>query len=196
MLRLSHIHLCSEHFTERDFINFMVEYQMGFASKQHLYGCPQGNQLGKNSSSSLQGWSWRAASTEHDTKNWDTPIPWNKCQQGKHKKSNTNAYGRRGCERDSTCSWQTKKQTTNACGKQKMAAQQTADTKWKKQNHLKNPNCCLPASTRWRKTKNKTHQITTVYNRLLSATKEWMTTVIRAQSKNYFANDQQMESHS
>ena len=31
-------------------------------------------------------------------------------------------------------------------------------------------------------------------NRLLSATKEWTTTVIRAQSKNNCANDKQMES--
>ena len=31
-------------------------------------------------------------------------------------------------------------------------------------------------------------------NRLLSATKEWRTTVIRAQSKNNCANDKQMES--
>ena len=28
--------LCSEHFTECHFINFMVEYQMGFASQQNL----------------------------------------------------------------------------------------------------------------------------------------------------------------
>ena len=31
-------------------------------------------------------------------------------------------------------------------------------------------------------------------NRLLSAAKEWTTTVIRAQSKNNFASDKQMES--
>ena len=51
MLCLSHAHLCSEHFAECDFVNFMEEYQMGFASKRNLYGCPQGNRLGKNSSS-------------------------------------------------------------------------------------------------------------------------------------------------
>ena len=28
--------LCSEHFAECDFVNFMAEYQMGFASKQNL----------------------------------------------------------------------------------------------------------------------------------------------------------------
>ena len=38
----------------------------------------------------------------------------------------------------------------------------------------------------------KHHQITT--NRLPSATKEWTTTVRRAQSKNNCANDKQMES--
>ena len=33
MLRLSHAHLCSEHFAECDFVNFMVEYQMGVCFK-------------------------------------------------------------------------------------------------------------------------------------------------------------------
>ena len=36
MLRLSLAHLCSEHFAEGDFINFMTEYQMGFALKRNL----------------------------------------------------------------------------------------------------------------------------------------------------------------
>ena len=36
MLRLSHAHLSSEHFAECDFVNFMAEYQMGFASKRNL----------------------------------------------------------------------------------------------------------------------------------------------------------------
>ena len=49
MLRLSHTHLCSEHFTECDFVNFMAEYQIGFASKWNLQGYPQGNQLAKKS---------------------------------------------------------------------------------------------------------------------------------------------------
>ena len=35
MLRLSHAHLCSEHFAECDFVNFMAEYQMGL-SHAHL----------------------------------------------------------------------------------------------------------------------------------------------------------------
>ena len=46
-------------------------------------------------------------------------------------------------------------------------------------------------------TQNKTKQKPTKSqesNRLLSATKEWMATVIRAQSKNNCANDKQMES--
>ena len=55
MLRLSHSHLCSEHFAECDFVTFMAEYQMGFAaSKRNLLGCLQGNRLGQNSSSNLQ----------------------------------------------------------------------------------------------------------------------------------------------
>ena len=79
MLRLSHAHLYSEHFAESDFLNFMAEYQMGFASKRNLQGCPLGNRPGKNSSSNLQGWSWRAASAQHDSKKLrDTLIPWNK----------------------------------------------------------------------------------------------------------------------
>ena len=28
--------LCSEHFAECDFVNFMAEYQMGFTSKRNL----------------------------------------------------------------------------------------------------------------------------------------------------------------
>ena len=55
MLCLSHTHLCSEHFAECEFVNVMAEYQMGFASKRNLQSCPQGNRLGKNSGSNLQG---------------------------------------------------------------------------------------------------------------------------------------------
>ena len=36
VLRLTHAHLCSEHFAECDFVNVMAEYQMGFASKRDL----------------------------------------------------------------------------------------------------------------------------------------------------------------
>ena len=36
MLCLSHAHLCSKYFIECDFVNFMAEYQMGFASKRNL----------------------------------------------------------------------------------------------------------------------------------------------------------------
>ena len=32
----SYAHLCSEHFTECNFVNIMAEYQMGFASKWNL----------------------------------------------------------------------------------------------------------------------------------------------------------------
>ena len=34
MLRLSDARLCSEHFAECDFVNFMAEYQMEFASNE------------------------------------------------------------------------------------------------------------------------------------------------------------------
>ena len=47
--------LCSEHFAECHFVNFMAEYQMRFASKRNLQGCPQGNLLEQNSSSNLHG---------------------------------------------------------------------------------------------------------------------------------------------
>ena len=47
--------LCSEHFAQCDFVNFIIRIQMGFASKRNLQGCRQGNRLGKNSSSNLQG---------------------------------------------------------------------------------------------------------------------------------------------
>ena len=36
MLRLSHAQLCSEHFAESDFLNFMAEYQMGFAEAESV----------------------------------------------------------------------------------------------------------------------------------------------------------------
>ena len=36
MLCLSHAYLCSENFTECNFVNFMAEYQMGFVSKRNL----------------------------------------------------------------------------------------------------------------------------------------------------------------
>jgi len=48
----------------------------------------------------------------------------------------------------------------------------------------------LQASGGEEKHTTKSHQS----NRLLFATKEWMTTAIRAQSKNNCANDKQMES--
>ena len=95
------------------------------------------------------------------------------------------------------------KQTTNAGRKWKMAAlisdsvKQTADTKWKKQNrwnHLRTPNGCLPANIRWKKHTHKNTTKSQQSNRLLSATKEWTTTVRRSQSKNNSANDKQMES--
>ena len=105
---------CSEHFTEWDFINFMVEYQMGFASKQNLYGCPQGNWLGKkfqfesprmkptNSKHTAQYQKWRYTNTLKQ-------VPTRQTQKVQHK-----------------CLWQKrmwKKETTRACGEErKMAA--------------------------------------------------------------------------
>ena len=74
MLRLSHAHLCSEHFAECDSVNFMAEYQMGFVQSGMCRTVHRVNDLEKKSSSNLLGWSWRAASAQHDTENWD--IHW------------------------------------------------------------------------------------------------------------------------
>ena len=133
MLRLSHTYFCSEHFAECDFVNFMAEYQMGFASKRNLWGCPQGNRLGKNSSLNLQGWSWQAASAQHDTKNWE--IHWyletsaNKAktksltQMPTAKKATKERPYTNACDKERTDHkglWHRKKEhTTNACGKER-----------------------------------------------------------------------------
>ena len=95
--------------------------------------------------------------------------------------------------------WQRKKdQTTNAGGKRKMAALIRQANSWhqmketKQLKPLQNPKR-LP-TCKHKVEKKKTHYQTTAVYRLLSATKEWTTTVIRAQSKNTSANDKQMES--
>ena len=36
MLRPCHAHLCSKHLAECDFVNFMAEYQMGFAEAEFV----------------------------------------------------------------------------------------------------------------------------------------------------------------
>ena len=87
------------------------------------------------------------------------------------------------------CWWQTK----NGCPNQS-SKQLTPNERNKTAETTSNPpNGCLPASIRWKKQTNKTTK-SQQSNRLLSATKEWTTTVIRAQSKNNCANDKQMES--
>ena len=58
------------------------------------------------------------------------------------------------------------------------------------QNPKRLPTCKHKVEKHTHKTPTKSQQS----NRLLSATKEWTTTVIRAQSKNNCANDKQMES--
>ena len=129
--------------------------------------------------------------------------------------SNTNAYGRKGHDR--------KRPYTNACGKERKNRPQMPVAKKEKPNHkcwrqMKNgcPNqsCKQLTSNKRNKTaetiskpqtvptckrkvekNDNTHKKTPPnHNRLLSATKEWMTTVIRAQSKNNCANNKQMES--
>ena len=102
---------------------------------------------------------------------------------------------------DHKCLWQRKKdQTTNAGGKQKMAAlirqanswHQTKETKYLKppQNPKRLPTYKHNVEKIHAKDTTKSQQS----NRPLSATKEWMTTVITAQSKNNCATNKQMES--
>ena len=93
---------------------------------------------------------------------------------------------------DHKCLWQRKKdQTTNAGGKQKMAALIRQTNSWhqmKETKQLKPPQKPrrLPTSRhKVGKNNNKKHH---------QIIKEWMTTVIRAQSKNNCASDKQMES--
>ena len=172
MLCLSHAHLCSEHFAECDFIIFTAEYQ----------GCLQGNRLGKNSSSNLQGWSWRAASAQHDTKNWE--IHWYPETSANKAKTNSltrmptveKAIKERDCTQmpvtkkertDHKCLWQRKKeQTTNAGGKRKMASLIRQANSWhqmKETKQLKPPQNPKRLSTCKHKVERKTHhQITTV----------------------------------
>ena len=97
---------------------------------------------------------------------------------------------------DHKCLWQGKKdQTTNAGGKRKMAALISQADSWhqmKETKQLKPPQNSKQLPT----CKHKVEKTPPNHksNRLLSATKEWTTTVRRAQSKNNCANDKQMES--
>ena len=134
--------------------------------------------------------------------------------------SNTNAYDRKGREKkklytnacgkerknrpqmpvakkerpNHKCWWQTKNGCPNQASKQLTPNERnkTAETTSKTQT--------VAVSIRWRKKERKKKKTRTKNstksqqsNRLLSATKEWTTTVIRAQSKNNCANDKQME---
>ncbi len=48
MLHLSHAHLCSEHFAVCAFVNFIAEYQTGFASKRICRAVHRVTDLEKN----------------------------------------------------------------------------------------------------------------------------------------------------
>ena len=82
------------------------------------------------------------------------------------------------------CWWQMK----NGCPSQASRHQM------KETQQLKPPQKTKRLPTCKHKVGKKHHHQTQQSNRLLSATKEWTTTVIRAQSKNNCANDEQMES--
>ena len=94
-----------------------------------------------------------------------------------------------------------KDQTTNAGDKRKMSALIRQANSWHQMKETKQLK--PPQNPKWlptckhkvgKKTKNKKQTKSQESNRLLSATKEWTTTVIRAQSKNNCANNKQIES--
>ena len=113
----------------------------------------------------------------------------------------TNACGKERKNRPQSL-WQRKKgQTTNAGGKRKMAAlirQANCRHQMKETKQLKPPENPKRLPTFKHKVgknnNNKKKTKSQESNRPLSATKEWTTTVIRAQSKNNCANDKQTES--
>ena len=92
---------------------------------------------------------------------------------------------------DHKCWWQTKNGCPNQASKQQTPNERnkTAKTTSKPQTvaYLQ----AQGEEKKKEKTKQKTNHKS---NRLLSATKEWTTTVIRAQSKNNCARDKQIES--
>ena len=95
---------------------------------------------------------------------------------------------------DHKCLWQRKKdRTTNAGGKRKMAAlisQANSGHQMKETKQLKLPQNPKRLPTCKHKVEKNNNNIKSQQsNRLLSATKEWTTTIIRAQSKNNCAND-------
>ena len=95
-------------------------------------------------------------------------------------------------------------QTTNADGKRKMAALIRQANSWHQMKETKqlkppqNPKRLSTCKHKVEKTPKTNKQTKTTKsqqsNRLLSARKEWTTTIIRAQSKNNCSNDKQMES--
>ena len=92
-----------------------------------------------------------------------------------------------------------KDQTTNAGGKRKMVALISQANSWHQMKETKqlkpsqNPKRLPTCKHKVEETPPPPPHLNRLY-RLLSATKEWMTTVRRAQSKNNCANDKQMES--
>ena len=204
MLLLSHVHLCSEHFAECDFVNFIAEYLMGFASKRNLYSCPQGSykipiRISKDEPDEQQAHSM-IPNIERYT---DTLKPARQNLSKAKTKSLTRMLTQKRPWKKETvhkCLWQRKKvQTTNAGGKQKMAAlisqangwHQMKETKQLKppQNPKRLPTCKHKAE--------KTH--TTNHNSLIDYCLQQRSGRLqseehRAQSKNNCANDKQMES--
>ena len=198
MLRLSHAHLCSEHFAECDFVILWRNTKWGL----------------------LQSGICRGVHKVTDLEKIPVRISKDEAADEQQSQSNTNAYGRKGRER--------KRMYTNACDKERKNKPEMPVTKKERPNHkcwwqTKNgcPNQASKQLTPDERNKqlkppqnsqrlptckhkvgeggggggtNKNTTKSQQSNRLLSATKAWTTTVIRAQSKNKCANDKQMES--
>ena len=150
MLRLSHAHLCSEHFAEWDFVNFI--------GRNTKWGLLQsGICRAVYKVTDLDKIPVRISKDEADEQQPHSTIPKTErytdtLKQAQRQKLYTNAYGRKGNDRKrpytNACrkerknrpqmSWQRKKeQTTNAGGKRKMASLISQANSWHQMKETK-----------------------------------------------------------
>ena len=184
MLCLSHAHLCSKHFAECDFVNFMAEYQMGFALKRLPKVSPTLKkipvQISKDEADEQQAHSmspkteicWYPETSANKAKAKSlTQMP--TAEKAKKKRDRTQMPVAKKERTDHKCLWQRMKdQTTNAGDKRKMTALisqanswlQMKETKQLKppQNPKRLPTCKHKVEPPPKKTHKKNHQITTV----------------------------------
>ena len=188
MLCLSHAYLCSEHFAECDFVNFMAEYQMGLLQSGICRTIHRVTDLEKIQFESPR-MKLTSSSAQHDTKNWE--IHWypetsaNKAktksltrmptaEKSVKEKDYTNAYGKERKNRlqmpvakkerpNHKCWWQTKNGCPNQAGKQLTPNERTktAETTW---NPKRLPICKHKVEITHTKNSTKSQQS----NRLLS----------------------------